>query len=141
VFDAAAGVARVQDRKIDAARFEVEPCTVDVLSALFVTRLRGVPERGALSLPVFDNGKRYRLDVRFVGRERLDLPPPLGDDVETIVVEPMLAEGTGLFVRRGRLTVWLTDDARRIPVRMRSKVPIGWVSADLEAYTPPVSLP
>src|SRR6266508_1983735 len=43
---------------------------------------------------------------------------------------------SGLFVKQGRLKIWLTDDARRIPVRMRSKVAIGSVSADLEAYTP-----
>ena len=52
------------------------------------------------------------------------------------MVEPLLLEGTGLFVKQGRLKIWLTDDARRIPVRMRSKVAIGSVSADLEAYTP-----
>jgi hypothetical protein len=49
-------------------------------------------------------------------------------------VEPQLVEGTGLFVKEGRLRIWLTDDDRRIPVRMRSKVAIGSVSADLEAY-------
>ena len=76
------------------------------------------------------------LEVRFVGRERLDLPKPLGKKVPTVIVEPVLAEGTGLFVKEGRLKVWLTDDARRIPVRMRAKVAIGSVSADLESYTP-----
>jgi hypothetical protein len=56
--------------------------------------------------------------------------------VPTVIVEPLLAEGTGLFVKEGRLKIWLTDDERRIPVRMRSKVAIGSVSADLESYTP-----
>jgi hypothetical protein len=109
---------------------------LDVLSALFVTRVRGVSEAEPLRLPVFDNGKSYVLEVRFRGRERLDLPAPLGKKVPTVVVEPVLAEGTGLFVKEGRLTVWLTDDARRIPVRLRSKVAIGSVSADLESYEP-----
>ena len=74
---------------------------------------------------------------RALGREHLDLPMPLGPRVPTVVVEPQLLEGTGLFVKEGRLKLWLTDDARRIPVRMRSKVPVGSVSADLESYTPP----
>jgi hypothetical protein len=133
-FDPVAGVAEVEDRKIAEKRFEVEPCSLDVLSAFFVTRLRGVPEQGELTLPVFDNGKRYRLAVRFLGRERLDLPSPFGKKTPTIVVEPLLLEGTGLFVKEGRLKIWLTDDARRVPVRMRSKVAIGSVSADLEKY-------
>lgn len=133
-FDAATGIATVEDRKIAQDRFELEPCTLDVLSAFFVTRLRGVPEHGELTLPVFDNGKRYRLAVRYLERERLNLPPPFGKQAPTIVVEPLLVEGTGLFVKEGRLKIWLSDDARRVPVRMRSKVAIGSVSADLEEY-------
>ena len=125
--------ARVVDPKVPQGTFGVEPCSLDVLSALYVTRLRGVPETGRLELPAFDNGKRYVLGVRLLRRERLDLPPPLGRGVPTLVVEPQLVEGTGLFVSEGRLTLWLTDDARRIPVRLRAKVPIGSVAADLES--------
>jgi hypothetical protein len=123
----------VRDPKIEEERFEVAPCSVDVLSALYVARVRGVPATGRLELPAFDNGKRYVLGVRFLKRERLDLPLPLGRGVPVLVVEPQLVLGSGLFVREGRLTVWLTDDARRIPVRLRAKVPIGSVSADLES--------
>ena len=139
MFDREPGVAQVTDPKIKQTRFEVGPCALDVLSAFFVTRVRGVPEGGELALQVFDNGKHYRLGVRFLGRERLDLPMPLGRSVSTMVVEPQLLEGTGLFVKEGRLKIWLTDDARRIPVRMRSKVAVGSVSADLESYAPPDS--
>jgi hypothetical protein len=135
--DPESGVAIVEDRKIRESRFELPPCTLDVLSAFFVTRARGVPESSLLTLPIFDNGKRYQLGVRFLGRERLDLPPPLGKRCPTVIIEPMLLEGSGLFVRKGRLKIWLTDDDRRIPVRLRSKVPIGSVSADLERYIPP----
>jgi hypothetical protein len=132
-FDAAESVAVVSDPKVSDTRFDVEPCVLDVLSALYVTRVRGVSEGSALDLPVFDNGKRFRLGVRFVGRDTLDLPAPLGPRVKTVVVEPQLVEGTGLFVKKGRLRIWLTDDARRIPVRMRSRAPVGSVSADLES--------
>jgi hypothetical protein len=135
-FDPATGAAEVEDPKIKQKRFELWPCTLDVLSAFFVTRLRGVPEDRPLELPVFDDGKRYVLKVSFVGRERLNLPAPLGRGVPTVVIEPEIVEGTGLFVKEGRLKIWLTDDARRIPVRMRSKVKVGSVSADLESYEP-----
>lgn len=130
------GSARVEDRKVKQKEFTLAPCTLDVLSAFYVTRVQGVPETGQLELPVFDNGKHYKLGVRFVGRETLDLPAPLGPGVATVIVEPQLLDGTGLFVKEGRLKIWLTDDARRIPVRMRSKVAVGSVSADLESYDP-----
>jgi hypothetical protein len=137
-FDLESGVAWVRDPKIDQTRFEVGPCALDVLSALFVARARGVPERGRLELPVFDNGKRYTLGVRFLERALLDLPAPFGRRTPTLVVEPQLVEGTGLFVKDkgARLRIWLTDDARRVPVRLKSKVAIGAVAADLESYEP-----
>ena len=135
--DPVTGHTEVDDAKVKEKAFELQPCVLDVLSAFFVARVRGIAEAEPLRLPVFDNGKSYVLEVRFVGRERLDLPAPLGKNVATLVVEPMLAEGTGLFVKEGRLKIWLTDDARRIPVRLRSKVAIGSVTAELESYVPP----
>ena len=138
-FDQAEGVAYVDDPKIEQESFQIGPCALDVLSALFVTRLRGVPETGSLRLPLFDNGKDYLLEVRFLGREKLDLPEPFGPDTPTIVVEPMLVDGTGLFVKRGRLKVWLTEDERRVPVRWTSKVPIGAVVGQIETYQPGVA--
>ncbi|HXK12802.1 MAG TPA: DUF3108 domain-containing protein [Vicinamibacteria bacterium] len=136
-FDPATGTAEVRDAKIAESRFDVGLRPLDVLSALFVARIRGVEEGRELRLPVFDNGKSYVMDVRWLGRERLDLPPPFGTGYPTVIVEPRLVEGSGLFVREGRVQVWLTDDGRRVPVRMRSKVPIGAVSADVERYEPP----
>src|SRR5258707_15303073 len=39
-------------------------CALDVLSAFFVTRVRGVSDGVERGLPLFDNGKHYRLGVR-----------------------------------------------------------------------------
>jgi hypothetical protein len=49
------------------------------------------------------------------------------------VVEPIL-RGPGVFTQQGRLSVWLTDDRRRLPVLMKSKVVIGHVAAILKSY-------
>jgi hypothetical protein len=37
----------------------------------------------------------------------------------------------GIFMDRGEIYVWLTDDDRRIPVMMQSKIKVGSVSAKL----------
>ena len=136
-FDPVAGIATVEDRKIAQKVFQVGPCALDVFSAFFVARLRGITHDGQLTVRVFDNGKLYDLPFRPIGYERLDLPAPLGRQVMTQVAEPVVPPGSGLFTQEGRLLVWVTADARRIPVRVRSKVPVGSVSGDLESYTPP----
>jgi hypothetical protein len=138
-FDPAAGTASVDDAKIRQKAFDVGPCALDVFSAFFVARRRGLDAGQGLTVRVFDNGRIFDLPFRQVGYERLDLPAPLGPGVLTQVAEPVVPPGSGLFTQEGRLLVWVTADARRIPVRVRSKVPVGSVTGDLESYTPPAA--
>ena len=51
-------------------------------------------------------------------------------DVETarvLVIMPF----QGLFLNQGNIRVWFTNDDRRIPIRMKAKVIIGSIVADL----------
>jgi hypothetical protein len=59
--DPVTGRVEVEDAKVAQRVFFLEPCVLDVLSALFVTRARGLSEREPLRLPLFDNGKSYVL--------------------------------------------------------------------------------
>ena len=40
----------------------------------------------------------------------------------------------GLYDKSGDTVIWFTDDACRIPVRIRSKILIGSLTAELVAY-------
>jgi len=65
--------------------------------------------------------------VKVIKKEKIKV----GDKkYRTILVEPMMRE-EGIFSAKGSILVWLTDDKRRIPVRMSSKVLIGSVTVDL----------
>ncbi|MEW6323759.1 MAG: DUF3108 domain-containing protein [Nitrospirota bacterium] len=52
-------------------------------------------------------------------------------------------EQEGLFLHDGDITLWMTADERRLPVRMEAKVAIGTVTAELTAFArgaaPPLS--
>jgi hypothetical protein len=50
------------------------------------------------------------------------------------VVEPLVKEG-GLFKSEGLIVVWLTDDERRMPIRVNAKVLIGSIDTELKSYT------
>jgi len=43
----------------------------------------------------------------------------------------------GLFINKGNIRVWFTTDERRIPIRMKAKVIIGAITADLVNGFPP----
>ncbi len=49
---------------------------------------------------------------------------------DTIKINPIM-KTEGLFVRKGKMYIWLTDDDRKIPVMFRSKVKIGSFVAKL----------
>ena len=50
-----------------------------------------------------------------------------------LVIEPLAREG-GLFKSEGKLFVWITDDDRRMPVRVSTKIAIGSVDSELVEY-------
>jgi hypothetical protein len=48
-------------------------------------------------------------------------------------VEPLVKEG-GLFKHEGNIIIWLTDDELRMPVKVRTKIIVGYVEAKLTNY-------
>jgi hypothetical protein len=113
---------------------KVEPRVQDVLSSGFKSRTLPLAVGDTFSLRTHDVKKTY--DLLVIVHER--------DTVETIAgtfscfkVEPVLRSG-GLFnkEKKARVYIWVTDDERRIPVMMQSKVSFGSFTAQLESYTP-----
>jgi hypothetical protein len=51
------------------------------------------------------------------------------------VVEPVIV-GDGLFKHEGKLTLYISDDALRIPVLIKTKVPVGSINVELTEYRP-----
>lgn len=105
----------------------VEFC-LDPLSSFYYVRTLPLPEAGkSFFLKVFDNNKIWNTEVQVLRRERIKTQ--MGD-FNTVVVKPHL-NSDGLFSRKGDILIWLTDDAKRIPVKMQTKIKIGSVVAML----------
>lgn len=75
-------------------------------------------------------------DLSVIVRKRERIKNKVLGTVDCVVVQPVLGD-EGIFQSSGELLVWFTDDDRRIPVRMRAKVPVGSIEATLTAYHPP----
>jgi hypothetical protein len=124
-FDQTAHRAIYKDKTVP-----IPPRTQDVLSALYYIRTLPLKVGQAISLANHTDGKNYPLIVKVLGREHVKVD---AGEFDCIIVEPIL-RGPGVFTQSGRLTVWLTDDRRRMPVLMKSKVVIGHVAAILKSY-------
>ena len=107
--------------------FDVPRRVHDVLSAFYYVRTCPLPEGATVSIPTHDNEKSYDMVVRVVRRERIEVP---AGKFDCVLVEPML-KSEGIFKSKGQMLVWLSDDERRIPVQVKSKVPIGSISVSL----------
>jgi hypothetical protein len=78
-------------------------------------------------VPICNRGKTWFTKIRVLKRERLKLP--IGE-VDTIKIQPLL-QAAGIFRHKGDMFIWLTDDAYRVPVQLRSNIKIGVVTAHL----------
>jgi len=112
--------------------FPIPPQVQDALSSFYYTRCQPLPIGGSIVFDYHASRKSQPLEVKVLGRERIRVPAGTFD---CIVIEPMLKAG-GIFKNKGRLVIWITDDDRRIPVLMRSKLLIGSISVVLQEAKP-----
>ena len=95
---------------------DVPPDVHDPVTAAYYFRARdlGVEERPR---HVYGGRKLYEISTRKIGQERIDTPRgPVG----TIIIRPIIKRD-GQPDNKGDLRMWMTDDGRRIPVRIYAK--------------------
>ncbi len=102
----------------------------DVLSGFYYLRTLPLAEGQTVYIDIFDSGKFLKVAVNVVRKERLELRGV--GELDTVMVR-LLLKSEGLFKSQGDVSIWLTDDEKRIPVRVETKVPIGKVTAELSS--------
>ncbi len=109
-------------------QFSIPPRVQDALTVLYYFRsVPNVPIGGSVFVDVHEDGKNWQLEIRVEGRERLETPVGTYDTIKTKAA----VRYEGIFLDRGDMNIWFTDDARRVPLLMRSKIKIGHISAVL----------
>jgi hypothetical protein len=128
-FDQVKNIARTTE-----GDFPTPPYVHDILSAFYYARTLDYSRMkpgDMVQLYNFYKDKSHDLGVKFLGRQELEVE---AGTFRTIVVEPLVREG-GLFKAEGRIVIWLSDDERKIPVRVNTKVIIGSIDTELREYS------
>lgn len=133
VFDLAGQEVRREWAGDPVERFPLLLPVQDPFSILFDARTRPLEVGRPVMLEAFEGRRRWDVEVQVLRRERVTVPAGAFD---TIVVKPHL-KFEGVFQQKGDVVVWLTDDDRRMPVRMESRVKIGHVAAELTSFVRP----
>lgn len=128
-FDQRKGKARTSEGAYDIPKY-----VNDIVSAFYFARtidFSKMKKGESVHLENFYKDKTYPLDVVYKGRETVSVKAGTFD---CIILEPEIKEG-GLFKSEGNVVIWLSNDACRIPVKVKTKIIIGSIDAELTGYS------
>jgi hypothetical protein len=79
---------------------------------------------------MFFDKENFDFKLKFLGREIIDTK---FGKVASLKFRPYVQSGR-VFKEQESLTVWISDDKNKIPVRLQADLAVGSIKADLEAY-------
>lgn len=103
--------------------------THDLVSGIYKMRLLPLAVGKSFEISISDSGLVYKIPVKVSARERQK--SVLGD-VWCFRIEPDVFGLGRLIEKEGSMIIWITDDARRIPVRSQVNSQIGRVEIKLK---------
>ena len=107
------------------------PGARDPVAAFYYLRTLPLSPGMRLQIPVNDNGRNLSLDVKVDGVERIQAG---GRQQEALRVTPVLRQRVA---RRSApdITVWLSQDAHRLPLAAEYRAGFGAVRLELQSHT------
>lgn len=114
----------------EKVQLDIPPCTYEITGALALLRSMDLPPGKWATLPITDGKKTAYGKIEAQAKETLDVG---GKKYSTIRYEAFLFDNV-LYKRRGRLLIWMTDDADRLPVQFRLLMgfPVGSITVQLD---------
>lgn len=124
-FDRAHDTVRVEVQEggsTSARNLKVPPGAHDALSAICTLRAMPMVAGTRTQMPMVFNGNVYQLQLTIETRE--PLTTPMGTRTAWRVTPVLLEGGKPAGSPRG-MVIWISDDARRLPLKMQVELPVG----------------
>lgn len=103
--------------KLKHAEFDIPACVTDVVSGFFYVASLNLAPGFSHTFPVNDHGKTSDVRIDVEVRERIKIQ---SGEFQTVRVKAVPLAGG--MLGKGVLWVWFTDDAKHMPVQMKSKL-------------------
>jgi Protein of unknown function (DUF3108) len=113
--------------------FKVPACVQDVVSAMYYARnidFSKLRPDDKIPFSMFLDNEVYNMYIRYVGRE--EIKTRYGKFM-ALKIKPLLLKGQ-IFEGGENMTVWVSDDANHIPVRVESPLVVGKVKIDMMSH-------
>ncbi|HET6515301.1 MAG TPA: DUF3108 domain-containing protein [Thermodesulfovibrionales bacterium] len=105
----------------------IPPRVFDPLSSFYYLRGLKLEIGKPVYVTVFDSKKVWSVEIQVISKERIRVPV---GQFDTVLIKPLI-KSEGIFFRKGDIYIWLTNDEKRIPVRLKTRIKIGSITANL----------
>ena len=134
-FDHASKIAKVNDKKKkQKAEHSINDNVQDLISAFYYLRnfydTSQLKKGKDIFLNMFFDNENYLFKLRYLGKE---IVKTKFGDVRCIKLRPYVQSGR-VFNEQESVTLWVSDDANKIPVKMRADLRVGSIDCDLENF-------
>lgn len=113
--------------------YKVPNCIQDVLSSVYYARNINFSKykvNDKIPFDMFLDNEIYNMYIRYLGKETIKTKY---GKFRAIKFKPLLVKGT-IFEGGEKMTVWVSDDANHIPLRIESPISVGSVKVDMMQY-------
>ncbi|RKY83832.1 DUF3108 domain-containing protein, partial [candidate division KSB1 bacterium] len=100
----------------------------DILSIFYFIRTQNLKLNSEIEIPNFDNGKVFNVKFKVQRIENISVD---AGKFNCIVLEPSL-NSKGKVKPKGTMTLWLTNDKKKIPVLIKTRIKAGTMTAKLK---------
>jgi len=115
--------------------YPIDKDTRDIISFVYSLRTQEFPIGEEKHFRVMADEKIYDLYAKGTKFEKVKLKEY--GKVESLRIDPTKAEFDGVFVRKGKIIVWVSRDRRRLCTRLEAEVPFANVKAILYKVSGP----
>lgn len=109
------------------AENDIPECVTDVMSGFYFLGSLPLQPGKTFSIPLNDGGKTVTVDVHGEARETVKTP---AGTFNTIRVQPEVP--SGVLKGKGKIWIWYSEDAPRVPVRLKAHLFWGTVTFTLQ---------
>lgn len=103
----------------------------DMISAIYAVRLMPLTVGTRVELSVSDSGLVFKVPFVVAAREKQST---ILGKISTLRIEPEIFGPDRLIEQKGKMTIWMTEDDRHIPVRAEVQTDFGKVNIKLKDY-------
>lgn len=105
----------------------------DMMSSFYYLRtqdVKGMKKGDEIAIDMFMDSQVYPFKLRYLGKEVLKTK---FGKINTLVFRPLVQSGR-IFKAEESVTIWITDDANKIPIKMQADLSVGSLRAELQQY-------